>query len=172
MCPPNPICLHGCFGELHDRCLGGVLCCSQPSSWILYPSSIKNGSEMPGNGATRSAISIILLRQETLVLLTTPSAVELSVWIGLLGCGHPMSMRVWQWGIISHAAIKRAASLDSAADEVTDLMSWAMESTAPLKRGYGSFLERKMCAPARLQNWVSLRKPALACVHRIMSLAR
>ncbi len=55
MCPPNPICLHECFGELHGRCLGGVLCCSGPSSWILCPSSMETGPEMHGNEATRSA---------------------------------------------------------------------------------------------------------------------
>jgi hypothetical protein len=55
MCPPNPICLHECVDGLHGRSLGGVLCCSLPSSWILHPSSIETGPEMPGNGATRSA---------------------------------------------------------------------------------------------------------------------
>jgi hypothetical protein len=39
-------------------------------------------------------------RNNTIVLLTTPAAVELSVWMGLLGWGHPISMRVWQCGII------------------------------------------------------------------------
>jgi hypothetical protein len=73
------------------------------------------------------------------VFLTTPAAVELSVWIGLLGWGHPMSMRVWRWGIILRAVINSAASLDSAADAITNLMIWAMESTAPLKCGYESF---------------------------------
>jgi hypothetical protein len=54
MCPPNPIYQHECVGGFHGRILGGVLCCSPPSSWILHPSSIKIGPEMPGNGATRS----------------------------------------------------------------------------------------------------------------------
>ena len=89
-------------------------------------------------------ISIILLLRGTIVLLTTPEAVELSIWIGLLGWGQPMSMRVWRWGIISHAVMNRAASSASAADAITNLMIWAMESTAPLKRGNGSFSERKM----------------------------
>ncbi len=64
-----------------------------------------------------------------------------------------MSMKIWQWGIILHAVMNRAASLDSAADAITNLMIWAMESTAPLKRGNGSFSKRKICAPARLQDW-------------------
>jgi hypothetical protein len=61
------------------------------------------------------------------VLLTTPAAVELSVWMGLLGWGHPMSMRVCWWGIISRAVMKRAASSDSAAEAITNLMIWAIE---------------------------------------------
>ncbi len=55
MCPPNSIYQHECAGGLHGRSLSGVFCCSLPSSWILRPSSIEIGPEMPGNGATRSA---------------------------------------------------------------------------------------------------------------------
>ena len=76
--------------------------------------------------------------------MVTPTAVEISLWIRLFGCGHPMAMRVWQWGIISLAATKRAASSDSAAEAITNLMIWAMERTAPLKRGKRSFSDRKM----------------------------
>jgi hypothetical protein len=71
-------------------------------------------------------------------------AVELSVLIGVFGCGHPIAIRVCLWGIISHAVTKRAVSSDSAADAITNLMIWAMESMAPLKRGNGSFSKRKM----------------------------
>ncbi len=63
-----------------------------------------------------------------------------------------MSMRVWQWGIILRAVINRAASLDSAADTITNLVIWAMESTVPLKRGYRSFFKKKICALERLQD--------------------
>ena len=44
-------------------------------------------------------------------------------------------------GIISLAVTKRAASLDSAAEDMTNLMIWAIESIAPLKRGTGSSSE-------------------------------
>jgi hypothetical protein len=97
-------------------------------------------------------------------IVNNPAAVKLSFWIGLL--------RVWRWGIISRAVINRAASLDSAADAITNLMIWAMESTAPLHCEYRSFSERKIYAPAWLRDWDSLRKPALACAHRIMSLVQ
>ncbi len=73
-----------------------------------------------------------------------------------------MSMRVWGCGIISRAGMNRAASSDSAAEAMTNLMIWAIERTAPLNRGKGSFSERKICAPALLRALVSLRKPASA----------
>jgi hypothetical protein len=52
---------------------------------------------MRGN-SHQKRISTILLWQGTIVLLVTPAAVELSVWIGLLGWGQPISMSVWRWG--------------------------------------------------------------------------
>ena len=83
-------------------------------------------------------MSIILALLGTMVLFVTPIAVELSVCTGLLGFGHPMSMRVWRWGTISRAAMNNAASSASAAEAMTDLMIVAMVNTAPLKRGIGS----------------------------------
>jgi hypothetical protein len=107
-----------------------------------------------------------LARQGTIFLLVTPAAVELSIWIGNFGWGHPIEMRVRLWGIISLAVTKRAASSDLAADAITNLMIWAMERTAPLNRGNGSFSERKICALAWLRELVSLRSPALEWAHR------
>jgi hypothetical protein len=86
-------------------------------------------------------------QQGTIVLLVTPAAVELSVWIGLFGWSHPIEMRVSLWGIIFLAVTKMTASSDLAADAITNLMIWVIERTAPLKRRNGSFSERKMCAP-------------------------
>jgi hypothetical protein len=53
-----------------------------------------------------------------------------------------MSMGVCLWGIISQAVTKRATSSVSATDAMTNLMIWAMEKTALLKHGKGSFSER------------------------------
>jgi hypothetical protein len=118
----------------------------------------------------QKCISIILAWQGTIFLLVTPAAVELSVWIGLFGWGHPIEMKVCLWGIISLAVIKRAASSDLAADAITNLMIWAIERTAPLKCRNGLFSESKMCAPARLWELVLLRNPALEWAHKIMPL--
>jgi hypothetical protein len=65
---------------------------------------------------------IILDLHVTIVLLVTPAAVELSLWIGLLCWGQPMVMRVWRWGIILHAVMKSAASSDLAAEAMMNLI--------------------------------------------------
>ncbi len=106
-----------------------------------------------------------------MVLFVTPTAVELSVWIGLHGCGHPMSMRICRWEPITQAAIKSAASSALAAKAMTNLMMAAIVRTATLKRGVGLSSERYICAPALLHDLVSLRYPASACVQSTMSLA-
>jgi hypothetical protein len=95
-------------------------------------------------------MSIILDRFGTMVLFVTPTAVELSVWIGLRGCGHPMLMRVYRWETIVGVAIKSAVSSASATKAMTNLIMVAIVRTAPLKCGDGSSLERKICAPALL----------------------
>jgi hypothetical protein len=102
-------------------------------------------------------MSINLDRLRTMVLFVTPTTVELSVWIGLCGCGHPMSMRVCRWGTILRAAIKSAASSASAAEVMTNLVMITIVRTTPLKRGDGSSSERMISAPALLQDQVFLR---------------
>ena len=42
-----------------------------------------------------------LRRFGTMVLFTTPSAVELSVWMGDFPCGHPILMRACRRGIMA-----------------------------------------------------------------------
>ncbi len=102
-------------------------------------------------------MSIILDCFGTMVLFVTPTAVELSGWIGLHGCGHPMSIRVCLWGTILQVAINSAASLASVAETMTNLIMVAIVRTAPLKCGDGSSSERKMCALALLRDQVLLR---------------
>ncbi len=116
-------------------------------------------------------MSIILDCFGRMVLFVNPTAVELSVWIELLGCGHPMATRVCQWGTILQVAIKSAASSASAAKAMTNLIMVAIVSTMPLKRGVELSSKRKICAPALLQDQVLLRYPASACVQSTMSLA-
>ncbi len=82
-------------------------------------------------------MSIILDHFGTMVLFVTPTAVELSVWIGLHGCGHRMTMRVCWWGTIFQAEIKSAASLALIAEAMTNLIIAPIVRTVPLKRGVG-----------------------------------
>ena len=69
---------------------------------------------------------------EMMLLLAMPRAVVLSVWMGDWGCGHPILMRDWRRGTISLVQMKRVASLDSAAEDVMNLMICAMVSMGPL----------------------------------------
>ena len=80
----------------------------------------------------------------TMVLLVTPDNVEFSVYMGVLGWGQPISMRVCWMDTISLAVVKSPASSVSAAEDMTNLMIWAMVRMDPLGRGKGSSSERKM----------------------------
>jgi hypothetical protein len=46
-----------------------------------------------------------------------------------------MAMGVWQWGIISCAVMNSAASSDSVAEAMTNLMIWAIDRMALLNQG-------------------------------------
>ena len=107
-----------------------------------------------------------------MVLLTTPAAVELSVWIGNGGCFQPISINVWQVGTISLAVMYSAPSSASAAEYMTNLMIWAIVRIGPLHSGVGSFSDKNIWAPARLSALDSLFNPASEWADRIMSPAR
>ena len=113
------------------------------------------------------------MRRWIMVSLTNPAAVELSVWMGDLGCGQPISSRALRNGIISRAVRYNAASSDSDADAdaMTNFMMVAIVRIGPLVRGIGSSSERKINAPARLREPGSVRKLASECAARIMELA-
>ena len=128
----------------HGRMRDDVLCCSRPSFWRLYPSNSEIGLEIHGSEASESGCPLIWVFFWMMVLLMTPTAVELSVWTGEGGWGQPILIRVWRKGIIYLAVMKRAPSSDSAAEDMTNLMIWAMVRMAPLERGKGSFSDRKM----------------------------
>ena len=75
----------------------------------------------------------------TIVFLVTPTVVELLVWVGDLGCGHPILMSVWSSITIFLAAMKSPASLGSAAEDMNNLMISTMARIAPLILSKGSF---------------------------------
>ena len=61
-----------------------------------------------------------------------PSAVLLSVLIGVAGCGCPNSSHVIRSGSISRAFMNIAPTSDSAANDITDLIIFAMTDMDPL----------------------------------------
>ena len=101
----------------------------------------------------------------------TPTAVELSHWIGDGGCFHPIASNAFRNGTISFAVKKSAVVSASAAEDITYFMIAAMVNTGPLHLGIGSSSDKKMCAPALLLDFVSLLNPASECAANTISLA-
>ena len=79
------------------------------------------------------------MRLGTMVWLVTPTALEFLIWIGFLGCGHPVYMRIWRMGAIYLAMMNNPASLASAPEDMTYLIICAMVRIGPLYHGTGSF---------------------------------
>ena len=92
-----------------------------------------------------------------MVLLVTPTAVELSHWMGVLGCGHPILMSAWRSGTISLAMVKRPASSASEVDDMTFLIICTIVRTGPLWRGIGTSSKIMMWAPENLWDCNTLR---------------
>ena len=93
----------------------------------------------------------------SILLLMMPSAVELSVWMGVRGCACPMASRIFLIWTDSRALMKRPPSSASAAEVMTALMIVETVRMAPLSGGMGSSFERKKCPPTLLRAAHSLR---------------
>ena len=94
------------------------------------------------------------------MLLITPAAVVLSVWMGVMDCFHPIYTNVRRIGISSFAVIYNAPNSASAADDMTNFIICAIVNMGPFHFGSGSSSERKMWAPALLLPFYSLLNPA------------
>ena len=95
-------------------------------------------------------MSIDFVAFAIILLLMSPYAVELSVWIGVRGWGCPISRRVILVGTAVFALRKSAPNSALAADDITVRMICEMLSTAPLLGGFSLLFERKWWPPARL----------------------
>ena len=95
-------------------------------------------------------ISMDFSRLIAILLLITPKAVVLLVYIGVGGCLCPMILSACPAGIASLQLTKRAPSLSSTADDITALVIWETVRTAPLFDGMASSLDMKKCPPALL----------------------
>ena len=80
-------------------------------------------------------MSIALVHRGWMLWLTTPQAVVLSVWMGVLGCLWPISAMSWRIGTALFALIYSAPSSALAALDTTTLSILEMLRTAPLLGG-------------------------------------
>ena len=117
-------------------------------------------------------MSMELVLRGMIVLLVTPTAVELSHCMGVLGCGHPILIRACRSGTISLAMLKRPDSSASEIDDMTLLMICVMVRIGTLWMGIGTSSESMMWAPARLMILLTLSFAALAWPVSIMLLVR
>ena len=101
-------------------------------------------------------MSMDLVLCGVMVLLVTPTALELLHWMRVLGCGHHILMSAWRSGTISFAVVKRPARSDLEADEIMFLIICVIVRTGPLWRGIGTSSESMMLALARLRDWYTL----------------
>ena len=85
-----------------------------------------------------------------ILLLMIPSAVELSVWMGVRGCSCPMAWRIFLMWMASRELMNSPPSSASAAEVMTALMMVETVRMAPLSGGIGSSFERKKCPPTLL----------------------
>ena len=115
---------------------------------------------------------IVFVLRLIIVLLDTPTAVELSHWMGALGCSQQILMKVFRSGTVALAKMNSLDISASAAEDITNLMIWVTVRTGPLLVGTGVSSERMMCAPARLHTLLRLRYAASECPARTIPLAR
>ena len=153
--------------SFHGRCPGDVwwgnrLCC-----WTLTPSRIWID---PGTCGIAATMSMSLIFLATTLQLVTPTAVELSAWIGDLVWCHAISISVWRSGIMFLAMMKSLASSASTAEDMKNLMIWDSVRTGPLSLGIGSSSNRKMDDPDWLCYLDSLRQAVSEWAHIIISL--
>ena len=112
-----------------------------------------------------------------MVLLEKPTAVVLSIWMGVGGCGCPISSKHTRIGKISLAHRNPAPISASAADPITHLIILQITCMGPLigtsanGAGGAGLSLRKKCAPARLLALGAERYEASLCVWRHISLA-
>ena len=102
-------------------------------------------------------MSMDLVLRWIMVSLVTPTDVELLHWMGVLDCGHPISMSAWRSGTIFLAMVKRPDSLSSEADDMMLLIICAIVRTGPLYRVIGKYYESMVWAPVVLRACDTLR---------------
>jgi len=99
-------------------------------------------------------MSIALDRCCFVVSLAMPQAVVLSTWMGVGGCGHPMSVNVCRIAVASLQLTKRDPNSASVADDIACFKILQSVCIAPFNfvglLGLGAS-PRKKCPPALLR---------------------
>ena len=90
-------------------------------------------------------MSIDLSRLLAMLLVTTPRAVVLSVYIGVGGYLWPIVSNAWRAGIASLQLMKRVPNSASAAEDMTDFMICEIVRTDSLFDGMAESLDMKKC---------------------------
>ena len=107
-----------------------------------------------------------------IVLLTTPAAAELTVWMGDFGWVHLIYSSVFLINTIYWDVIKSAPSSALEVEDMTNFIIWARVRTGPFHFGMGSFLDRKVWAPDLLWNFLLLWNPLSEVAQRTKLLER
>ena len=89
-----------------------------------------------------------------ILLVRTPYTVELSVCMGIFGCGCPNSTSVVHMGTTNCALINSAPNSASAAELITALIICKMSRTALLFRGMSLSLDMKKHPPIGFMPWL------------------
>ena len=92
-----------------------------------------------------------------ILLVSSACAVELLVWIGVCGCGCPISLSVCCMDTAVLALMNSAPNSASAADDITAFIICEIINTAPLLMGISSEPAMNMWPPALLQAFGSER---------------
>ena len=92
-----------------------------------------------------------------ILLVSSVCAVEFLVWIGVHGCGCPISSSVFCMDTAVLALTNSAPSSTSAADDITAFIICEMFNTTPLLMGISSEPAMNMWLPALLRAFGSER---------------
>ncbi len=132
--------------------------------WLLDPLALRQRNQWNRMSMAFNALGRILL-------VSSACAVELSVWMGVCGCGCPNSSNVRRIDTAVLALMNSVPSSASAADDITVLIICEMFNTAPLLMGISSMPAIDMWPPAWLRAFGSDKYDASLWMGSFMSLA-
>ncbi len=107
-----------------------------------------------------------------ILLVSSECTVELSVWMGVCGCGWPNSSNMRPIDIAVFGFMNSTPSSASAANDITVLIICKMFNTAPLLMGISSVLAINMWLLAWLQALGLDKYDALLWMESFILLAR